>query len=662
MNPDMNLLNTQLPIGILEHLSTLPLFVCAADEGFRFVYVNAPALQLFGYTRSEIMALGPASSTGYPLLNIEQDWNQLPANQTTPVDILIQAQDGSIHNKKVSYCRYQHEGQSLLIGYCTNQQHITELEQQLFISQRTAEQALSVRNRFLTHMSHELRTPLSGIIGLSLLARDTESLSLAKDYFRQISQSGEHLLTTLTDILDFCQLETGTMALHPISFNPALLIEDAFNAVKNQARSKNIQLNSHIDPDLPAYLLGDAQRLRQVLMNLVDNAVKFTQKGEVSIRMEKSPQHTNDSIRVRISVSDTGSGIGLSDCPKLFKAFEQLDSSDSRPHQGSGLGLALAWHLVNLMGGTGIEVNSVLGFGTTFSLELPFDKAGASVLQQHSIEVLKELPLRELNILIVEDNAINHRIARAMMENAGSTVTVAENGALAVDLLRRSAKDTFDLILMDIQMPVMDGYTATRMIRDDLHLTQIPIIATTAHTMSSDRQACLEAGMNAHVGKPINKQLLINTILNCLPRNPDILVDMSSTNGLSLQLVALVNMNRSFKESIPNLPNALMCLGNDEHLYCELGHLFISQHAEDMKELEHCLMVKKMAQAKMITHTLKDLANTMGLIPLYEAMTKLHYKLESHPEDWPAQELQLAETELHTTLKALRQLLLGLPL
>ncbi|MGI9213543.1 MAG: ATP-binding protein [Methylococcaceae bacterium] len=662
MNPDIKPLHTQLPIAILEHLSTLPLFVCAANEGFRFIYANESALQLFGYTLAEIMALGPASSPGYPLVNMEEHWNKLPVDQTAHADTLLQTHNGSRHTIKVSYCRYQHEGQSLLIGHCTNQQHITELEQQLFVAERTAEQALSVRNRFLTHMSHELRTPLGGIIGLSLLARDTESLSLARDYFKQIHQSGEQLLSTLTDILDFCQLETGIMALHPISFNPANLIEEAFNAVKNQARSRNIQLNGHIDPDLPAYLVGDAQRLRQVLMNLVDNAVKFTKKGAVSIRIEKSPQHTDDSIRLRISVSDTGQGIAVEDCPKLFKAFEQLDSSDNRRHQGSGLGLALAWHLVKLMGGAGIDLDSDLGLGSTFSLELPFDMASASVLQQHNIEVIKELPLCGLNILIVEDNAINHRIARAMMEKSGSTVTVAENGAVAVDLLRRSPPNAFDLILMDIQMPVMDGYTATRLIRHDLHLTRIPIIATTAHTMSIDRQACLEAGMDAHVGKPINKQLLINTILNCLPRNSEILVDMSSTNGHSLQLVALVNMNRNFKESIPNLPNALLCLGNDEHLYCELGHLFISQHAEDMKELEHCLKTNKTAQARMITHTLKDLANTMGLIPLHEAMTKLHYALQSHPEEWPANELEMAETELQTTLKALRQLLLGLPL
>jgi len=652
-----------LSLAIFDHVSAFPLFVCLPEEGFRFVYANDALLRQLACPADALMSLRYPQDAGFPLPGIAGHWAGLAsANDTLSPALAIRTAAGHTVSVASSLHRITHDGQVFLLGHLYHPNPCSPVIQQLEETRASAEQALAVRNRFLAHMSHELRTPLSGIIGLSQLARDTESLTLAQDYFEQIRHSGEHLLTTLGDILDFCQIETGTIVLNPVAFNPGVLLKDLLQEVKSPALAKNLKLHTHIEPELPGYLIGDALRLRQVLFNLVENAVKFTQQGEVGIKMEKVASEKDDHIWIRITVSDTGPGILPENRPRLFKAFEQLDASDSRHHQGVGLGLALAWRLARLMGGTGIALDSTPGQGSTFSLELPFDAAASSVLKQHHIQVMEELPLRGLTILIAEDNDINLRIARAMMEKAGACVAVAKNGALAVEMLRDDSSGTYDVVLMDIQMPVMDGYTATRLIREELKRTQIPIIATTAHAMSSDRQACLEAGMNAHLSKPINQQLLISTILHALPRLPDVLMDVSANlDTHPLQLLTLISMNRIFKESIPNLSNALTCLGNDERLYCELARLFVLQHGDDLKQLEACLGQADRVQAEMLEHTLKELSNTLGLLPLHEAMVKLHFKPRSCPEEWRSRELDLAHAEMQATLKALRQLLLGLP-
>lgn len=650
-------------IEVFERLSTQPLFLCSPVEGFRFVYANPAAIQHLGYSRDQLAALRYPATASFPLLHIQQQWDKLTVDDNIQVATHILPKEGEPIAVEMFLHRLPHEGQLLLLGHFRVLRSQDTMERQLAEAQAATRQALTVRDRFLTHMSHELRTPLNGIIGLSHLARDTESLTLARDYFRQINQSGEYLLSTVSDILDFCQVESGIVTLNPVSFNPAILIREVFQRVKPLAMAKGLKLNSDIEPTLPGYLMGDAQRLRQVLLKLVENAVKFTLLGEVCIRVQRGLTLDDHRILVQIAVSDTGAGIRPEDRPRLFRAFEQLDPSDCRHHQGSGLGLALAWHLVKLMGGSQIHLDSTPGQGSTFSFELPFDPASVSQMKQYDIQVLDEKPLRGLNILIVEDNYINCTILRAMVEKAGATTAVAENGAVAVDKLRNSAHDTYDVILMDIQMPIMDGYTATRLIREDLKLHRIPVIATTAHTLSSDRQACLDAGMNAHIGKPIDRQLLIPVILQYLPGKDDFPLDIvPSMDDHPLQLAALVNMNRIFKASIPNVRATLLCIGNDEHLYCELIRLFVLQHTGDMQHLDECLQQADHAQARTISHTLKELTHTLGLMPLHEAMARLYFRLQTHPGERPGAELKLAAIEMQTTIRTLRQLLLGLPL
>lgn len=643
-------------IPVSEHLLNrlgFPLFLLEPNEGFRFVYANAAALRAFDCDEKRLRILRYPRHAEFPLPRINTLWNLLDDALQTETTVR-RFGDGSTRSLTIVLYAFPHNRIRYLLGYLLPDQ---PGHPELTAALHTAERAIAVRDRFLAHMSHELRTPLNGILGLSQLARDTESPLLARDYLEQIHQSGLHLQATLGDILEYCEIETGEISLNPVNFNPASLTENIIQAVRTRALAKNLALHCHLDPTLPAYLWGDARRLHQVLLSLVDNAIKFTDEGRVDIRVNWGAPQENQPVTVFFSVSDTGPGIVRDDWNRLFKPFEQLDQSDHRQHQGLGMGLALAWHLVKRMGGKGILIESKPGSGSTFSLELPFDLARASVAPQLAVESVGDLPLSGLNILVVEDNTINQMVICRMLEKAGATTTVAENGWLAVERVRQLPEDTYDAILMDLQMPVMDGLTATRLIRHDLLMRRVPIIAVTAHALSADRTACLEAGMNAHLTKPLQPQGLIGTLLGHLANRSSLLMGQSA-NDAATPLVTLVNLNQVFKEIIPNLPATLISLGNDEALYCDLARLFVSQHAGSLTRFRQHLDGGDPDQALKLLHALKELSSTLGLLPLHQAMARLCFRIEGGP-DMPAMtELEEAETEMKLTLRGLRQLLL----
>lgn len=280
---------------LLQSASTLPLFVCLPADGFRFLFVSEAARAAFGHSREALMRLRHRQDAHFPLPTIDEYWHRLLQNEAVRVETRLGTENGHSASVTIRFERLIHADQAFLLGHFCEPVQPPAIEQQLAEARLTAQRALQVRDRFLTHMSHELRTPLSGIIGLSHLARDTESLILARDYFRQIHHSGERLLTTLSDILDFCQIETGTMILHPVSFNPGVLIQEIIQVVKTEALDKRLTLLIRVEPELPAYLIGDAQRLRQVLLNLVGNAVKFTRRVRFQFRLNRNA--TNRTVK-----------------------------------------------------------------------------------------------------------------------------------------------------------------------------------------------------------------------------------------------------------------------------------------------------------------------------------------------------------------------------
>jgi signal transduction histidine kinase/ligand-binding sensor domain-containing protein/CheY-like chemotaxis protein len=390
---------------------------------------------------------------------------------------------------------------------------VDELKRQsteLDAARKKAEAASRAKSEFLANISHELRTPMNGIIGMTNLALSTPLSTEQAEYVETARQSAESLQNLLNDLLDFAKIEAGHMKLDRSTFSLRDAFEDVIRSFRGPAREKGLTCTYRLHPGTPERVTGDRQRLRQVLLNLVSNALKFTEKG--AIEMEARSLAIEGSIcELRISVRDSGIGIPLEKQSIIFEPFQQADTSITRAYGGTGLGLSICRDLVGLMGGR-IWVESELGRGSTFSftckLELPTD--GFSLTPGGRSASTENRPL---HVLVAEDNAVNQRVARRLLEKMGHQVTVAENGNMAVQLWQSQLRQAnpFDLILMDVQMPELDGLRAAQIIRQTekvRNLSSTPIVAITAHSLDGDRERCLAAGMNAHLTKPIAPRML----------------------------------------------------------------------------------------------------------------------------------------------------------
>ena len=493
--------------NLIDHASA-PILVW--NPLFQITRFNRAFERLTGYSAAKVLGkpldiLFPPESRGISMDHLHR---ALLGEFWEAVEIPILRSDGCRRIVLWNSATIYDKGKTKVVATIAQGHDITDrklAEADLLKAKEAAEMGTRAKSEFLANMSHEIRTPLNAVIGLTGILLDTELSPEQEDCIETIRNSGEALMAIINDILDLSKIEGGKLDLERQAFNLAECVDASLDLVANEASKKGLEISRFLEPGVPIAVIGDVTRLRQVLVNLLSNAIKFTDHGSISVQVSSIEKRS--LIEVRFSVKDAGIGISSESLERLFQSFSQVDASITRKYGGSGLGLVISKRLVKLMGGK-IWAESKIGEGSVFHFTITTE-AYPAVMDQGARrtsrpELLYPKDIQTMRILMVEDNAINQKVANKMLKRLGYRADLAANGLEALEALKLRH---YDLILMDVQMPDMDGLEATKRIRA-MPINQPYIIAMTAHALKGDRETCMAAGMNDYISKPVKLEEL----------------------------------------------------------------------------------------------------------------------------------------------------------